>query len=94
MHPTTYEGTEIISLRAIAGVEKGTSTWTDPRPEKFDPKMLNNGPLPTDKGRYNGTFLTEEGPVISYSLGKTEVFEHLVSQNYKDTKFLQRKFMQ
>ena len=91
MNPPYHNGTEILSMRAIAGVEKGKSTWSDPRPAKFDPKSLNNGALPKAKGKWNGTFLTEEGPVLSYSLGKTEIFESLVSQNYKDTNFIQRK---
>ena len=89
--PPFHNGTEIISIRAIPGVEKGSSSWKDPRPKKFDPKSLNNGPLPVKDGKWNGTFLTEEGPVISYSLGQTEVFENLISQNYQDTNFLQRK---
>ena len=91
MNPPYQTGTEILSIRAIAGVEKGKSTWSDPRPPKFDAKSLNNGPLPSEKGKWNGTFLTEEGPVISYSLGKTEIFENITSQNYKNTNFIQRK---
>jgi type 1 glutamine amidotransferase/cytochrome c2 len=87
----THQGTTIASLRSIPGIEKNQSTWKDPRTAATDPKQVNNGPLPTNKGHWNGIFLTEEGPILSYSLGQTEIFENLRSQNHKDTNFLQRR---
>ncbi|MCM8534389.1 MAG: ThuA domain-containing protein [Lentisphaeraceae bacterium] len=87
----TKAGSTIVCLRPIPGVEKGSSTWTDSRPKSLDPKQVNNGPLPQGKGQWNGVFLSEQGPVLSYSLEKTEVFENLTSRNYQNTSFLERK---
>ncbi|MCM8532441.1 MAG: ThuA domain-containing protein [Lentisphaeraceae bacterium] len=87
----TKNGANITSLRPIAGVEKGKSTWTDSRPKALDKNQVNNGPLPANKGKWNGIFLSEQGPVLSYSVDKTEVFENLTSRNYQNTSFLERK---
>ena len=85
------EGRAFIGLGKVPGVETAKPTWKDPRPRPKDHHQIANGPLPEDKGRFNGVMLTEEGPVISYSIGKIEIFETLKAVNFQDTSVIERR---
>ena len=84
-------GTFILGLGSVPGVETEKSTWTDPRPKRFDNEQICNGPIPENKGRFNGVMLTEDGPVLSYSIDKTEIFEILKASNFKNTSVIERR---
>jgi len=84
-------GEFMIGLGKVPGVEAAKSTWTDPRPAPLDPNQICNGPIPEEKGRWNGIMMTEDGPVLSYSVGKTEIFEILKAINFKKTSVLERR---
>jgi cytochrome c2 len=85
-------GSPLLALATIPGVETKQSTWQDPREPASDPKQLCNGPLPLNKGHWNGIMLTKQGPVLSYSLGKTEIFETLKSSTTDKLNLLERRF--
>ena len=85
------QGNFMIGLGSVPGVETGKSTWKDPRPKRLDPNQICNGPIPEEKGRFNGLMLTEDGPVISYSIDKTEIFEILKASNFKNTTVVERR---
>lgn len=84
-------GNFIMGLGAVPGVETEKSSWTDPRPERLDNKQICNGPLPPEKGRFNGIMLTEDGPVLSYSIDKIEIFEILKAINFSNTSVIERR---
>ncbi|MCM8542806.1 MAG: ThuA domain-containing protein [Lentisphaeraceae bacterium] len=85
------KGDFIIGLGSVPGVETGKSTWIDPRAETLDKKQICNGPIPEENGRFNGVMLTEDGPVLSYSIDKTEIFEILKAVNFQNTSVIERR---
>lgn len=84
-------GNFIMGLGSVPGVETDKSTWLDPRPKRLDKNQICNGPIPEEKGRFNGTMLTEDGPVLSYSIGKTEIFEILKATSFQNTPVIERR---
>ena len=89
--PTLPEGDFIVGLGKVPGVETRKSSWQDLRPAPLDPKQQSNGPIPEEKGRWNGVMLTDKGPVLSYSIGKTEIFEILKTISYQKTAVIERR---
>ncbi len=49
--------------------------FSDPRPPSPHPDEPSWGPLPEDIGRWNGVYVTDEGPVLSYTVNGVDVIE-------------------
>lgn len=49
--------------------------FTDPRPPSPHSSEPSWGPLPQEIGRWNGIYLTTEGPVLSYTVGSSDIYE-------------------
>jgi cytochrome c2 len=63
----------------ITGLYPGWSTGEplleDPRLPAPHPREPSWGPVPQEIGRWNGIYLTDNGPVLSYTAGETEILE-------------------
>jgi mono/diheme cytochrome c family protein len=57
------------------GWNAGDPILTDPRPASPHPEDPSWGPVSPDIGRWNGIHLTDEGPVLSYTISNTEILE-------------------
>lgn len=57
------------------GWNEGDPVLTDPRPAPPHPDDPSWGPVSPDIGRWNGVYLTEQGPVLSYTVGDTDILE-------------------
>lgn len=64
-----------IATGQYAGWSKGSLPLNDPRPAASHPDALPWGPLPEKLGRWNGVYVLDEGVVLSYALGNTEIYE-------------------
>jgi len=68
-------GETMLALPLIAGLELETSKWLDPRQKIGDPNQLSHGPLPEQWGRWEGMYLTESTPVLSYTIEGNKIYE-------------------
>jgi mono/diheme cytochrome c family protein len=50
--------------------------FTDPRPPATHPGDLPWGPLPAEKGRWNGTYLVGKEVVLAYTVAGVDIFEN------------------
>src|SRR5690606_38156542 len=64
-----------IATGQYAGWSKGSLPLNDPRPAASHPDALPWGPLPEKVRRWNGVYVLDEGVVLSYALGNTEIYE-------------------
>lgn len=73
-------GTPLVATYALPGVgtgEKGLAE-RDPR-DVVEPgidREVGLGPLPIEMGKWQGIYLTGNGSLLAYKIGKTEVLEH------------------
>ncbi|MEX2347118.1 MAG: DUF6797 domain-containing protein [Balneolaceae bacterium] len=51
------------------------SGFSDPRPPAPHPDEPSWGPIPDDIGRWNGVYVTDHGPVLSYTVKGTDIVE-------------------
>lgn len=58
------------------GWNAGEPLFEDPRPPAPHPDEPSWGPMPQEMGRWNGIYLTNEGPVLSYTIEETEILEY------------------
>lgn len=49
--------------------------FSDPRPPSPHPDEPSWGPIPDDIGRWNGIYITDEGPVLSYAAKGIDIIE-------------------
>jgi cytochrome c2 len=57
------------------GWNAGEPILSDPRPAPPHPEDPSWGPISPDIGRWNGIYLTDEGPVLSYTVSSTDILE-------------------
>lgn len=57
------------------GWNAGEPLLSDPRPPAPHPDEPSWGPLPEDIGRWNGVYVTDEGPVLSYTIDGVDIYE-------------------
>lgn len=70
----------------------GEPSFSDPRPPALHPDDPSWGPLPEDLGRWNGVYLTDSGPVLSYSVRGTDIYELPGSVAVEDETVFTRTF--
>lgn len=84
-------GEVMMSLPLVAGVDSKDSLWHDPRKKVGDDKQLSHGPLPTNYGKWKGLYHTTRGPVLSYNIKNTQVFEQFIGSTQNGVEVLERK---
>jgi len=57
------------------GWNAGEPVFSDPRPPAPHPDEPSWGPIPEEMGRWNGIYVTDEGPVLSYSVNGIDIYE-------------------
>lgn len=50
--------------------------FSDPRPPAPHPDEPSWGPIPPEMGRWNGVYVADEGPVLSYSVQGVDIYEY------------------
>lgn len=68
-------GDSKIANGLYAGWSSPELQFTDPRTPPTNPDLLSWGPLPVERGRWNGIYLSGNEVLLSYSVGDTEVTE-------------------
>ncbi len=58
------------------GWNAGDPLFDDPRPPAPHPDEPSWGPMPQEMGRWNGIYVTNDGPVLSYRIEETEILEY------------------
>ncbi|CAN5358059.1 hypothetical protein BH23BAC3_BH23BAC3_33210 [soil metagenome] len=49
--------------------------FEDPRPPAPHPDEPSWGPMPQEMGRWNGVYVTDDGPVLFYTVDNTDIYE-------------------
>jgi cytochrome c2 len=74
------------------GWNAGEPILSDPRPAPPHPDDPSWGPISPDIGRWNGVYLTEQGPVLSYTVSDTDILETPGSIELDDGTIFTRTF--
>ncbi|REL24634.1 cytochrome c [Rhodohalobacter sp. SW132] len=69
-------GTPKLVTGQYPGWNAGEPLFDDPRQPAPHPDEPSWGAMPQEMGRWNGIYVTDEGPVLSYSIGQTEILEY------------------
>ena len=68
-------GTPQIATGLYPGWNSEEPLFDDPRPPAPHPDEPSWGPMPQEMGRWNGIYVTDDGPVLNYTVNNTDIFE-------------------
>lgn len=68
-------GEPMIATGHYPGWMAGSPTFTDPREPSEHPNDPSWGPIPGELGRWNGVYVSDAGPVLSYTIRDVDIYE-------------------
>ncbi|MFB6273445.1 MAG: ThuA domain-containing protein, partial [Salinibacter sp.] len=85
-------GSPIFGTGMYPGWAEGTPTFEDPRPPGPNPDDPGRGPLPAERGQWNGIYVVDDKAILSYTVQGVEVREHPSSMQAGDAVGITRTF--
>ena len=85
-------GRPLFGTGLYPGWAAGDPSFQDPRPRGPNPDDPGRGPLPEERGQWNGIHTVGEGAVLSYRIGNVDVREHPSSVKAGETVGITRTF--
>lgn len=71
----TILGDPKIATGHYPGWAAGALDFTDPREPSAHPDEPSWGPMPQELGRWNGVYVSDDGPVLSYTIQNVDIYE-------------------
>jgi cytochrome c2 len=85
-------GRPLFTTGVYPGWAAGEATFRDPRPAGPNPADPGRGPLPVQRGRWNGLHVVGDHAVLSYTVWRTEVLEEPSSVQAGGEVGIERRF--